>query len=299
MDTRRIRNFLALVEHGTFHKAAEAIHLSQSALSRSIQALEEELGGPLFDRTGHRVQLTPFGRSLTQRARQLLFEANQMQREMTLLRSGDLGNIAIGMSPTSASVCLRQCLSALARSHPQLHVLAAIGRTPEIIEDLRADKYDFGVVDVSAVDDTHGLEVEYLEPLPGGFLCRRGHPLLTEETVTIDALRQYPIACSPVSKPFAKRMVEVFGAEGHPDRLVTILCDNYEIQRDLALDSDVVLMSVFAIVRREIGAGDLLILKTSPELILPGRYAIVRLLGRTPSPAMDAICVEARKHFRA
>lgn len=297
MDTRRIRHFLALIEHRTFHKAAEAIHLSQSALSRSIQALEEELGAPLFDRTGHRAQITPFGRSLVHRAQRLLFEANELQREMTLLRSGDFGCITIGISPTPASVCLRPCLSALANAHPRLQMTAAVGRTPEIIEDLRAEKYDLAIVDVSAVDDPDGLDIEPLLPLSGGFLCRRDHPLLALKRITIGSLRQYPIACSPVSRPFAKRMVEVFGPAGHPDRLVTIFCDNYEIQREVALDGDVVLMSVFAILRQEIEAGDLVILKTSPKLVLQGRYAIVRMAGRTVSPAMEMICAEARRHF--
>ena len=298
MDTRRIRHFLALIEHRTFHRAAEAIHLSQSALSRSIQALEQELGAPLFDRTGHRTQVTPFGRSLVHRAQRLLFEANELQREMTLLRSGDFGSISIGISPTPASVCLRPCLSALAKAHPRLRVIAAVGRTQEIIDDLRDEKYDLAIVDVSAVDDPGGLNIELLAPLPGGFLCRREHPLLDSKRVSIGDLQRYPIACSPVSKSFAKRMVEVFGPAGHPDRLITMFCDNYEIQRNVTLDADVLLMSVFTILRQEIQAGDLVILKTSPKLVLHGRYGIVRMEGRTASPAMEMICAEARRHFR-
>ena len=71
MDLRRLRHVLALAEAGNYLRAAEAMHISQSALSRSIQSLEATLGVTLFDRSNRRVEPTEFGRLLIEHAMKL------------------------------------------------------------------------------------------------------------------------------------------------------------------------------------------------------------------------------------
>lgn len=297
MDTRKLKHFVALCEHGTFHRAAEAVHLSQSALSRSIQALEQDLGAPLFDRIGHRTRLTPFGHSLAGRVRRLLFEVNELQRELALARAGEFGEIALGVSPTPASMLLRPCLVTLANERPQLRVNIVMGRTPQLLDELRAEKLDVVVIDATDIANPGGLDIEPLAALPGGFLCRRGHPLLSLPQVGLADLQRYPIACSAVSDALARRLVASLGPEAHPDRLITYRCDSYDVQRTVVLQSDTVLMSVLAIMRTEIEAGELVPLRLLPGT-LEGRYAIVRLAGRSSPPALERICELARLQFR-
>ncbi len=298
MDTRKLRHFVALCEQGTFNRAAEAVHLSQSALSRSIQALEQELGAPLFDRLGHRTQLTAFGQSLLGRARRLLREETELQRELALVQAGEFGEIALGVSPTPASLLLRACLVEQARLRPRLRINVALGRTRELLQALRAERLDVVVVDATDIGDPDGLEIEHLATLPADFLCRRGHPLLTRPTVDFAAVLDYPVACSAVSDALARRLVETYGPAAHPSRLMTYRCDSYEIQRQVVLQSDTVLMSVLAIMGAEIEAGELVPLRLMPA-VLHGSYAIVRLQGRTLSPALAHIYAQARTRFRA
>ncbi|WP_157991659.1 LysR family transcriptional regulator, partial [Caldimonas tepidiphila] len=72
MTLVQLRHLISLAESGSFSRSAEALCLTQPALSRSILALEQELGQPLFDRIGRRSELTPFGREALARARQLV-----------------------------------------------------------------------------------------------------------------------------------------------------------------------------------------------------------------------------------
>ncbi|BAL26898.1 LysR family transcriptional regulator [Azoarcus sp. KH32C] len=298
MDTRKLKHFIALCEHGTFHRAAEVVHLSQSALSRSIQALEQDLGAPLFDRVGHRTQLTVFGRSLAERARRVLFEENELQRELALARAGEFGEIGLGVSPTPASMLVRPCLIALAHERPQLRVNIVMGRTPQLLDELHAEKLDMVVVDATDIVNPGGLDIEPLARLPGDFMCRCGHPLLAMPRVGFDDLLRYPIACSAVSDTLARQLVAAFGPRAHPSRLITYRCDSYEIQREVVLHSDTVLLSVVAIMRAEIESGGLVPLGVMPA-VLAGSYALVRLPGRSSSPALDRIADLARTHFRA
>ena len=98
MDTQKLRHLLAIVEHGTFSDAARAVHLTQPALSRSIRALEDELRAQLFDRGARRARLTVFGELVAERARRMRLEETQLRRDLELLRGGQEGALAIGLS---------------------------------------------------------------------------------------------------------------------------------------------------------------------------------------------------------
>lgn len=84
MDLRRLSHFIALVEEGRFAPAAERVHLSQAAFSRSIQALEERVGMQLVDRGPHGITLTQAGDVVLRRARELVFDSSCMMRDLAL-----------------------------------------------------------------------------------------------------------------------------------------------------------------------------------------------------------------------
>ena len=81
MTLVQLRHLISLAQTGSFSKSADALFLTQPALSRSIRALEDELGQPLFDRIGRRSELTPFGREVVERARQLVRRGRRPARQ--------------------------------------------------------------------------------------------------------------------------------------------------------------------------------------------------------------------------
>lgn len=298
MDTRKLRHFLAICDHGTGRKAADAIHLSQSALSRSIQTLEDEVGARLFDRIDQNLHITPFGCALRDRARVVLFQVNEIRRELELLRDGDAGQIGLGLTPTPAALILNECMARLASDHSGVKVNITFGRTGELLDGLRAERFDVVIVDLNAIGDPKGLDLEVLPSLPGGFHCRREHPLAGAGPVSIDHLRRFPIACSPLSEVMAMELVATLGEGAHPDRLITMRCDDYSAMRKLMLASDTILMSVTAFLRDDLESGVVRSLSVSPHSTMLGRYSIARLAGRTLSPALDVVYDSARRQFR-
>src|ERR1700737_2927778 len=91
MNFRHLRAFATIADAGGFVRAAARLNLSQPALSRQIHALEAELGLPLFDRIGRRVQLTSEGEDLLRRSRRLLAEADSLGEHARLLKAGETG----------------------------------------------------------------------------------------------------------------------------------------------------------------------------------------------------------------
>jgi DNA-binding transcriptional LysR family regulator len=98
-DLRLLRHARALAELGSFARAAQTQHLSQPALSRSIQALEQRVGAKLFERTRHGATLTDVGRLFMEQAWDLLSRADDMSREVALFRGIDTAAVVIGCGP--------------------------------------------------------------------------------------------------------------------------------------------------------------------------------------------------------
>ena len=97
MTLVQLRHLISLAQTGSFSKSAVALFLTQPALSRSIRALEAELGQPLFDRIGRRSEVTPFGREVVARARQLVGAADDLRDSGAQMARGNAGTLRIGL----------------------------------------------------------------------------------------------------------------------------------------------------------------------------------------------------------
>jgi DNA-binding transcriptional LysR family regulator len=97
MTLVQLRHLLSLARTGSFSKSAGVLFITQPALSRSIRALETELGQPLFDRIGRHSELTPFGRDALERARELVLAADELRERGRLAGDGQEGVLRIGM----------------------------------------------------------------------------------------------------------------------------------------------------------------------------------------------------------
>ncbi len=122
MNLRHLRSFAAIADAGGFARAATRLNLSQPALSRQIHALESELGVPLFDRIGRRVQLTSEGEDLLRRSRRLLAEADALGERARSLKAGDTGILRVGATPHVIENLLADFLTQYRRRHPGVEV---------------------------------------------------------------------------------------------------------------------------------------------------------------------------------
>ena len=122
MNLRHLRAFATIVDVGGVARAALRLHLSQPALSRQIHALEADLGVPLFDRVGRRVQLTSQGEDLLRRSRRLLAEADSLGERARELKSGETGILRVAATPQVIENLLAPFLIHYRRRHPGVEV---------------------------------------------------------------------------------------------------------------------------------------------------------------------------------
>ncbi|MCI3953715.1 MAG: LysR family transcriptional regulator [Burkholderiales bacterium] len=122
MDLRNLRTFVAIVDAGGVHRAAARLHLTQPAISRRIHALEAELGVPLFDRIGRRVQLTSEGEYLLRRSRGILSEADSLVEHAAALKKGENGVLRVGATPMVIENTIAPFMLQYCRRHPGVEI---------------------------------------------------------------------------------------------------------------------------------------------------------------------------------
>jgi LysR family transcriptional regulator, low CO2-responsive transcriptional regulator len=146
LDTRQLRAFVTLARRGSFTMAAKELHLSQSAVSHSMKALETDLGCRLFDRMSKKVLLTHAGEQLLQHADKILLEMSAARDSITQLGKWGRGRLRVGASTTACQYILPEVLSDFKKSYPEAMISVEPGDTREALELLRNSQIDLAVV---------------------------------------------------------------------------------------------------------------------------------------------------------
>ena len=287
MNIRHLEHLLALADTGSFSRAADRCFITQSALSRSIQNLEQDLGGQLLDRIGKRNELTPLGQEVVARARRIVLDAGELRRSAELLQQGGGGTIRIGLGSGPGALLTTPLLCHAAEHHPALRVSITRGPTELQLLQLRARQLDALVVDAYRVVPAPDLQVESLDCQPAGFVCRTGHPLLALPAVALEDLLRYPVASTPLSDQVARMLVEQYGPAADPQQMIALQGEEVGSLIATVERSQAVYLGILAAAREGLTAGRLVELKLQSPLRAQARFAYITLQGRTEAPAMS------------
>lgn len=283
MTLVQLKHLIELANSGSFSQSAHKLHLTQPALSRSIKALEDELGQALFDRVGRRNELTTFGAHIVQRARALVDEADELRRTGQRLKDGALGQLRVGMGSGPGAMLMTPLLMVMAHEHPQTHIDISRGSTTLLVQALRDRLLDALILDIRSLQPAADLKVEALREMNGAFMCSPTHPLAKKRSVPFALLREYPIASTPLSDEVARILMERFGAQAHPDKLVNLRCEEISSLLDVARSSNAIVLAIRA------SAPDLVEIPVSPPLDAKARFGLVTIASRTEPPLLGKV----------
>jgi len=288
MTLVQLRHFLELANTGSFSKSAVKLHVSQPALSRSIQTIEDEFGHQLFDRVGRKSELTAFGQYIYVQARELVDRANNLKQSGQQLLSGQTGKVRIGLGSGPGALLMTPLLAHMATEYPQGHLEISRGSTLLLVQALRDRHLDALVLDIRSLNPSSDLVVETLCEMPGAFMCRKGHPLSKARQVTLARVKEFPVASTPLSDEVARILVDRYGPDAHPDVLVNLRCEEISSLLDVVRSTDAIMVAVRSL------APELVVLKMSPELNATAKFGWVSLRSRSESPLCGYLRVAAR-----
>ena len=287
-DLNRLRHAVSIAKEGSYTAAANAIPLSQPALTRSIQSLEREYGITLFDRGKTGTRLTPEGVQFVAQAERLLRHAEAVDAELRSAAAGKGALVSFGLGPVSASSFLPEVLPMFATAEDGIRVRIQAGSNSMLRDLLRSGEIDFYVGGVPRDSDNFtvasGLRMERIGLMSQlALLVREEHPLLSGPLAQED-LHRYPVAAGTFVRDTLKGSeLETLGI-----RMPTVEMDDYELLAELVRNSDTILVASSILSRQRANLG----LVPLPVAVAPGRrssYALEHSNERTLSVAAEAV----------
>lgn len=271
MEINHLRQIVAIADAGSFSRAAQALSLTQPALSRNVAAVERRYGIRLFERGRKGAECTAAGTYFIEQARGVLAALSTLEGNVEAFSHGASGALSIGLSPGLASLALSRLIVELRKSGMEFALRSTILSPDRLLEDLLSHSLEafFG-----SGWQAQSLEVSSapIGSIPMALLVRGDHPLAKRKALRSRDLLDFPVA------GFGGTLPTSFLGTTAP----SFHCDNHHILREVALNSDHILLSSPAFARAEVSAGALVVLRVS-DLVVPDSE--VRMFSRRGAPA--------------
>lgn len=295
---RRLLHLIALIEHAHFGRAAKALEISQPALSKSIQALEIELGVPLVDRAGGNISLTVFGELVMRQSKAMLTAEEDLRREIRLLTEHEVGSLAVALGPYPSVTSGYPGVARLLVRHPKIRVSVHVAGWREVTQQVLSRTVDLGVAEISELHGNEQLATELLGQHRARVLCRPQHPILQHGQITLAQLLEFPWLCSRIPARFAAGLPKGLGAAGFIDPANGDFVPAIEIDvpmqpASFLSGSDTLVFTLLSSVEKELLAGDAVMVPVK-GLELRCAYGFIYLKNRSLAPAAEAYMQEVR-----
>ena len=295
---RRLRYLLMLVEYAHFGRAAAALNISQPALSKSIQALEAELGVMLLDRKRGTVVLTAFGELVVQRSKVLLHAEEDLLRDISLLAGLEIGSLRVALGPYPSVISGYSAMARLLARRPKVTVAMRVAGWREVVHQVVTREVDLGLAELSGVQEDEQFVTEPVGQHQGRVFCRPGHPILACGRVTLPDLLAFPWMASRFPPRIAAGLPRALGCAGTIDAntgdFVPAIRIDVPMQiADLLAGCDALAFSSLALMERDLDAGQVAVVATG-NLAFRASYGFIYLKDRSLTPAALAYMEEVR-----
>lgn len=295
MELRDLHHIVLLADEMNFSRAALRAHLSQTAFSRSIQAIEQRYGLRLFDRSTRRVSPTAACRQLLAGSRELLARAQVLNRELLFLAGSLGGELRFGASLLGIDCFLQGVLPALRQQSPHSRLQVEVGQWSLLQGHLEAERIEFFVAYPAMLADDPRFQVIQLPAQPASAFCRPDHPIARgAHPLQFRDLLPYPWASIHFAPEIKEQLRRLCGVRQVEDLPLSMDCDNKDLLREMTQHSDHLLFTWTHWLAQDVAQGRLVDLKARMTPLVPAATyqlpcAIVRLADRTPSPLAKAL----------
>jgi len=209
MKLTQLRDLVAIVEHGSLRAAARQLDIAQPLLTRSVRALEKDLGVVLFDRQALGMTLTPAGRVFHQRACVIVNEARRARDELSQVLGEGQGTLVAGLSIMPHAGLLPGALPGFRRRYPNVRLQLIEGLFPDLESRLREGSVDFYMGAAPRLQPAPGLVVEHLFHNTRAVVGRKGHPL--SKAGSLKELAGADWATTSIDYDASEDLVRLFG----------------------------------------------------------------------------------------
>jgi len=282
----------ALAQHRHFGRAAEALGITQSALTRALQAIETDLEVRLFDRGTGIPEPTMFGRIVLAWGQPVMRSMDNLTREIRLARGLEIGEVTVSAGTFPSELWVPQALGQLAQDFPNIRCRMRSSESRRAVKDVLNGNSDIAVADLVEVKGLDELAFEKLITVQVALFCRPGHPLLKRPAIQEMDLAHFPLA-GPRPTHYASEVMENAGE----NRALTvpksggfvprIWVESFAAMRQAVMSGDAVSWAPVPLLEPYWTRGELahLVMKPTPIDI---DFGLIYPRNRTPAPAVTA-----------
>ncbi|OCP19240.1 MULTISPECIES: pca operon transcription factor PcaQ [unclassified Ensifer] len=222
---RHLQTFVEVARQKSVMKAAELLHVSQPAVTKTIRELEEVLGVAVFEREGRGIKITRYGEVFLRHAGAALTALRQGLDSVSQERSGDGVPVRIGALPTVSTRIMPRAMSLFLEEDTGARIKIVTGENAVLLEQLRVGDLDLVVGRLAAPEKMTGFSFEHLYSEQVVFAVRAGHPLLSDAQSAFAHLGDYPVLMptrASIIRPFVEHFLIANGIPGLPNQIETV-----------------------------------------------------------------------------
>jgi DNA-binding transcriptional LysR family regulator len=228
MDIRQLRNVLAIFDKGSIGKAAEALRVSQPALTKSLRRLEDELQVKLFERTSRGMTPTIYGDCLRSHAQSVSTGIHHLRDNLQSLKSGLSGIVEVGAPPIVAPEVFSSSIAELTRERPNILVRLTTELSPALIQRVQDGRLDFAVTFTADEAAPPDCLRRFLFNDRLVIAARAQHPITRSTHVSVREVAKYSWILPHQDNLHRQRLQLAFEAEGMPLPQAVIECNSVQ-----------------------------------------------------------------------
>jgi len=190
LNFHQLHIFHTVAERGSFSAAAQALHMTQPAVTMQIQSLEDYFGTKLFMRSTKRIELTESGKALIPYALQSIELIRNTDQAMSLFTQQLKGRLQLGASLTIGEYFLPRVLGPFGQEYPQISISMRVMNTAQIMEDILNHQLNFGLVEAPVTHPDIHMEPVMSDELH--LIVGSTHPLANRKSVKLEEVMEYP-----------------------------------------------------------------------------------------------------------
>jgi DNA-binding transcriptional LysR family regulator len=291
-----LRYFDAIVRLGSIRAAAQHLRIAQSAVSRQVQSLEDEIGAQLFERSRRGVQLTQAGALLRDYVQEASFQAERLRSELDALQNLRRGKVRLHVIESAVPHLVPAAIADFRREHPGIAFTVVVAGSAQVLHAVREAETDIGVAFGRSAVPELLVKSRIAEPLCA--VMRADHPLATLPSVTVRQTLRWPIGVPPAGGGTALLLDAALAASGL--RVLPALETNsIDLLRRFVLGGDGITFLARLMVASDAPDKRLAILPVEDVPLGQSHVEVVTLRGRTLPLAAEAFVAYLVRRLKA
>ncbi|BFM15772.1 LysR family transcriptional regulator [Maricurvus nonylphenolicus] len=287
ISVKHLRHLNAIIQHGTIHGAAEALHITQPALTRSLHTLESSLDIQLFERAKTGMTPTAFCLQIAENCQRILLDIDDLQRAAGIYRNLEGGELHLAVGRAIKEVVVREALPDFIEQHPSIATNISEGMPDELIYRLKQREVDMLIAGLGSYRDIEGISTQPLKTVKLSLLVKTDHPLAAKKTIELPDLANYPLVAPTVLTPSNPLFETLMSLNTNNQPIPSVMCNDYTALKHIVLRSESWMIATEYHFTDEIAQGELHQLDIQlPALNID--MGVIELKGRPRSPAAQA-----------